>query len=222
MEVNKNSQLNTELNNELNTHLNYELNTDLNYEFNTKLNTELNTETNINSIYRFKFTSDFCDKLAYFAKIHEYDNLKDFKNAWKLWCEENEDIIAKEIRLLNANGFNGNCYSKMFLSARHYYRKKSNIKKQPNKRKNYCVLSKNIIKLMDEFIKTNDNLKPSLFFEEFYKFIILTEDYKNEVLKLIENGYNNDKLIITKFKKTFKNRYFVIINASKVVNNKKT
>jgi len=34
-------------------------------------------------IYRFKFTSDFQDKLNSFALIHKFDNRQDYKEAWK-------------------------------------------------------------------------------------------------------------------------------------------
>ena len=48
------------------------------------------------SIYRYKFTDDFTKELYAFSKIHQYDHRKDFKDAWNIWIEENEEIIAKE------------------------------------------------------------------------------------------------------------------------------
>ena len=46
------------------------------------------------TIYRFKFTEDFMAELYKFAKIHQYDHRKDFKEAWTKWTDENSDIIT--------------------------------------------------------------------------------------------------------------------------------
>jgi hypothetical protein len=42
-------------------------------------------EININ-IFRFKFKDEFTGELYKFAKIHQYDHRKDFKEAWKKWA----------------------------------------------------------------------------------------------------------------------------------------
>jgi hypothetical protein len=44
-------------------------------------------------IYRFKFSKEFMEELHNFSKIHQYDERKDFKEAWKIWIEDNNDII---------------------------------------------------------------------------------------------------------------------------------
>ena len=49
-------------------------------------------------IYRFKFTKDFMEELYTFSKIHQYDERNDFKEAWKVWTEDNEEIINNEIK----------------------------------------------------------------------------------------------------------------------------
>jgi hypothetical protein len=41
------------------------------------------------TIYRFKFTEEFMEYLHNFSKIHQYDERKDFKEAWNIWIETN-------------------------------------------------------------------------------------------------------------------------------------
>ena len=81
-------------------------------------------------IYRYKFSNDFTEGLFTFAKIHQYDDRKTFKEAWTKWTEENDIIITNEIRRLKDNGYEGNILDKMFKSARYYFRKKPNQKKE--------------------------------------------------------------------------------------------
>ena len=57
------------------------------------------------TIYRFKFTEDFMTELYNFSKIHQYDERKDFKEAWKLWTEDNADLITTESTRLNDLGY---------------------------------------------------------------------------------------------------------------------
>lgn len=75
-------------------------------------------------IYRFKFTENFMTELYKFSKIHQYDDRKDFKEAWKIWTEENDDIIELEMCRMLRLGYNGDVLDKMFKSARYYFRKK--------------------------------------------------------------------------------------------------
>ena len=82
-----------------------------------------------NMIYRFKFTEDFMSELYKFSKIHQFDDRKDFKEAWKIWTEENEQIIDSEMCRLLHLGYNGDVLDKMFKSARYYFRKKGTEKK---------------------------------------------------------------------------------------------
>ena len=70
-------------------------------------------------IYRFKFTEEFMEDLYKFSKIHQYDDRKDFKEAWKVWTKENENIINDEMRRLLNLGYEGDVLDKMFKSARY-------------------------------------------------------------------------------------------------------
>ena len=89
------------------------------------------TPTPVPAIYRFKFDDSFVDILNTFSKVHQYDSRTDFKEAWKLWLEENNDAVETESRRLINSGYEGDIIDKMFKSARYYFRKKRTKKKAP-------------------------------------------------------------------------------------------
>jgi hypothetical protein len=169
-------------------------------------------DINVN-IYRYKFTESFMEELYKFSKIHEYDNRKDFKEAWQIWIEEQEDIIDAEVRRLINLGYQGNVMDKMFKSARYYFRKKkSENNKEPQKRREYQSVQKELLEQMDEHIKTNisnKDYKPSEGFDQFCQENI--DILKEEVSKLCKSGLTDSDEIKKKIKKTYKNRYFLFI-----------
>lgn len=173
---------------------------------------ENNNNVNIN-IYRYKFTDDFTNELFKFSKVHQYDHRKDFKEAWNIWTDENDNIVSEEVRRLTNLGYDGDILDKMFKSARYYFRKKSTEKKAPTERRNYIGVQKDLLDAMDEHIKSKlkeDNYKPSDGFDEFCKKHI--DVLKEEVNMLCRNGFTNSEEIKRKIKKTYKNRYFLIIS----------
>jgi hypothetical protein len=170
-----------------------------------------NGDSNIN-IYRFKFTQDFTNNLYIFSKIHQFDHRKDFKEAWQIWVEENDEIINEEVRRLTNLKYEGNILDKMFKSARYYFRKKSTEKKEPAKRRVYLGVQKNLLESMDSHIQSNINeedFKPSDGFESFCKENM--DVVQQEVNILCKNGINNPTEIKNKIKKTYKNRYYLFI-----------
>jgi hypothetical protein len=165
------------------------------------------------NIYRFKFTDDFTSELYKFSKIHQYDHRKDFKEAWENWTEENDGLVSEEVRRLTNIGYDGDILDKMFKSARYYFRKKSTEKKEPVQRRNYVGLNKELLDAMDDHIKSkiiDPDYKPSDGFDEFCKINI--ELLKEEVQTLCSNGFTDSNEIKQKIKKTYKNRYFLIIS----------
>jgi len=171
-----------------------------------------NNERNVN-IYRYKFTHDFIKELYKFSKIHQYDHRKDFKEAWTLWIEEEDELISLELRRLTNLGYDGDILDKMFKSARYYFRKKSTEKKEPKKRRNYTGVQKDLLDCIDEHIKSNINendYKPSDGFSSFCKDNV--EILKEEVTRLSKMGYKNSIEIKNKIKKTYKNRYFMFVS----------
>lgn len=183
--------------------------TDIDYD---EENVERNNDTNVN-IYRYKFTNDFTDELFKFSKVHQYDHRKDFKAAWETWMEENSRIINEEVRRLSELGYEGDIIDKMFKSARYYFRKKSTEKKEPVKRRVYVGSHKELLEKMDEHIKSEINsgeFKPSDGFDEFCKQNI--ELLKEQINMLVRSGITDSSEIKSKIKKTYKNRYFLIIS----------
>jgi hypothetical protein len=175
-------------------------------------NNRINNDSNVN-IYRYKFTDDFTKELYKFSKIHQYDHRTDFKEAWSVWIEEEDEIVGEEIRRLTNLGYNGDILDKMFKSARYYFRKKSTEKKEPKKRRAYIGVQKDLLDSMDEHIKssiTADDYKPSDGFSSYCKENV--EVLKEEVIKLCSMGYKNPVEIKNKIKKTYKNRYFILVS----------
>jgi hypothetical protein len=169
-------------------------------------------DININ-IFRYKFTDDFTSELFKFSKIHQYDNRKDFKEAWKIWLDENEGIVEEEVRRLVNLGYDGNVQDKMFKSARYYFRKKSTEKKAPIKRRDYVGVNKVLLDAMDKHIRLGvyiEDYKPSDGFDEFCN--LNKELLREEVNNLCKNGFTDSNEIKNKIKKTYKNRYFLFIN----------
>jgi hypothetical protein len=171
-----------------------------------------NIDENLINIFRYKFTNDFTDELFKFSKIHQYDNRKDFKEAWNSWVEANQELVNDEIRRLDNLGYNGDSMDKMYKSARYYFRKKSTEKKEPIKRRIYIGSQKELLDAMDEHIRTSirdENFKPSDSFDVFCKKNV--DLLKNEVTILCRTGITNSDIIKNKIKKTYKNRYFLVI-----------
>jgi hypothetical protein len=174
------------------------------------MDSNLIEHTNKINIFRYKFTNDFTDELFKFSKIHQYDHRKDFKDAWTIWLEENEDTVTEEVNRLSKLNYKGDIFDKMFKSARYYFRKKSTEKKEPIERRNYISVQKGLIEAIDRHIKlqvNNVDYKPSEGFDNFCK--NNADLLKYEVNVLIKLGFNNSDEIKNKIKKTYKNRYFL-------------
>jgi hypothetical protein len=176
-----------------------------------KLHTK-DDKINVN-IYRYKFTQEFMDELYQFSKIHQYDDRKSFKAAWDIWVEENNEIVRSNIVRLSELNYEGDVLDKMFKSARYYFRKKNPQKPEPKERREYVSLQKDILDAMDDHITSNigsDDYKPSDGFVDFCN--KHTEILKEEVKYLVEKKITDSTFIRDKIKKTYKNRYFMIIS----------
>jgi hypothetical protein len=184
----------------------------LNFDEESRIDRENEKDDFIINIFRYKFNNDFINPLYQFSKIHQYDHRKDFKEAWKIWIEENDDLVSKEIKRLSELDYKGDILDKMFKSARYYFRKKSTEKKEPKKRRNYVGIQSELLEAMDNHIcanKKNVNYKPSVGFDDFCKQNI--DLLKIEVNSLCKSGITDSNEIKTKIKKTYKNRYFMSI-----------
>ncbi len=180
---------------------------DTNYERKDELENE-NDEFNVN-IFRYKFSDDFTKPLYQFSKIHQYDHRKDFKEAWNIWIEENEDLVNDEFKRLVDLNYKGDILDKMFKSARYYFRKKSTEKKEPKKRRSYVGIQSELLLVMDKHIINNKN-KPSVGFENFCKENVAL--LQKEVENLYKSGIVDSDEMKSKIKKTYKNRYFMLLS----------
>jgi hypothetical protein len=170
-----------------------------------------NSNNENSPIYRYKFTQSFMTELFKFSKIHQYDDRKVFKEAWETWTQENDELISSEIARLQKLEYNGDILEKMFKSARYYFRKKSPIKSEPKERRKYVSIHKELLDAMDAHVssgKNKEDYKPSDGFTDFCN--THQEELKQEITLLLENDMNSDE-IMNKFKKTYKNRYFMSI-----------
>jgi hypothetical protein len=175
---------------------------------------KIEENTKINApIFRFKFTEEFMEELYKFAKIHQYDHRKDFKEAWTVWLEENEDIVQEEEARLHYLRYDGDVLDKMFKSARYYFRKKSPIKVEPKQRRQYISVSHELLEAMDAHIRTNIGLadyQPKTGFVNFYEAnnTLILQTFRS----FCQQNIKDVEFIQTKLKKTYKNRYFMFIN----------
>jgi hypothetical protein len=189
----------------------------------------LPTKKVILKTYRFVLSPEVIDNLAEFAKVHQHDDRKSFKEAWQKWIkdEDIEPIINDEVKRLKNSGFVGDVLDKMFKSTRYYYRNKSdsNNKDNENKtRKSYETVPRHILENIDKHIHTQINNKANCILKDNINistvspaesFNIYLNENKAELLKLLQES--NKKIsredienMIKKYKKTYKNRFYNI------------
>jgi len=180
----------------------------------------ITTDNNINkshsiNIYRYKFSERINELLLTFSKIHQYDDRKTFKEAWEIWSEDNKELLDCEMERLKDINYEGDIINKMFKSARYYFRKKTIEKKEPKKRRNYIGAQKEFLDAMDNHISSNiinnSHFKPSDGFNEFC-LEPSNKDLLNEEIKRLQTMDIKDVIEIkNKIKKTYKNRYFMLV-----------
>ena len=164
------------------------------------------------SIYRFNFCSEVMDLITQFAKIHQFDDRKVYKELWVNWMEENNDSITNEITRLRRLGYEGDILDKMFKAGRYYFRKKNtNEEKQQQKRRSYITMSSDVLNAMDKHIYEsikNDDFTPSSGYTDFCTTHV--EILKSEIKRLCSETVIESSDLIEKIKKTYKNRYFIV------------
>ena len=164
--------------------------------------------------FRFKFSENIQDKVAYFADIHKHDDRVTFKEEWETWVEQNKNDIRQETERLENMGYDGDVVDKMFKSARYYFKKKTpkSVNDEPVSRRQYISISKDLIKNMDTHVQknmNNDNYKPSVGYEGFIG--DFEEQISNERDRILNNYDISPEDLENKFKKTYKNRYFNVV-----------
>jgi endo-alpha-1,4-polygalactosaminidase (GH114 family) len=185
--------------------------------------------------HRFVLSNEIIDYLSEFAKIHQFDDRKTFKEEWQSWIkgEEVEPLINEEVKRLTNTGFKGDVLDKMFKSTRYYYRNKSKNNDSSDEkkvRKSYETICADILERMDKHIHFQINNHAKLILDDDTKMSTISpaESFnlyllgnKVEILELLQeakDGSNDGSTItkkdveemIKKYKKTYKNRFYNI------------
>jgi hypothetical protein len=122
-------------------------------------------------------------------------------------------MINDEINRLQLLHYDGNILEKMYKSARYYFRKKTNEKKEPLKRRKYISVTKELLDAMDEHILchvNSENYQPKIGFVDFCN--QQKDVLRAAISKICKEGTTDPILIQEKMKKTYKNRYFIMVN----------
>ena len=169
--------------------------------------TEINTTQSTKKVFRFNLSKNVIEKLTIFSKIHQYDDRKEYKEAWDKWYadRENKAFIDDEKTRLEMLGYEGDLEKKMYKAGRYYFKKKTNEKIEPKKRGQYISISEEIRQKMDEHIRQTDlSVKPSDSLQEFNKKNDVLINEEIDRLKLLQT-IKRDEIEI-KIKKLYKNR----------------
>ena len=148
-----------------------------------------------NLIFRFKFSSDFTDRLTPFAKLHQYDDRHTYKEAWTQWLVINDELVDMEVRRLKGLGYDGNIVDKMYKSGRYYFRNKStNANTEAKPRRVYVSLEHDVIDAMDIHISVNYYLpcfKPSIAYDQFC--MEHTKLINDEITRLLQEDLTKEE-----------------------------
>lgn len=181
---------------------------------------------------RYTYSEEVVEQLSSFAKIHEYDDRKVFKEAWNKWMEEPDikSLIGSEVARLTANGLSGDILDRMYKSARYYYRKKGGeAVTEPTIRKEYEGLPRSVLKTIDDYIyseinrniaeteKGDNHIITITAAQSFTTYCKLHYDVISDMLppmndedKVNKNMREELKKVTDRLKKTYKNRFYNI------------
>ena len=182
---------------------------------------------------RYTYSEEVVEQLSSFAKVHEYDDRKEFKDAWQKWMEEPDikSLIVTEVSRLTANGLSGDILDRMYKSARYYYRKKGGeAVTEPTIRKEYEGLPRSVLKTIDDYIyseinrnivetdKGDNHIITITAAQSFTTYCKLHYDVisgllppmNDEDCKVNKNMREELKKVTDRLKKTYKNRFYNI------------
>lgn len=181
---------------------------------------------------RHTYCEEVVEQLSSFAKIHEYDDRKEFKEAWQKWIEEPDvkTTIVAEVARLTANGLSGDILDRMYKSARYYYRKKGGeTVTEPTIRKEYEGLPRTVLKSIDDFIyseinrniaETDKGSNPIITITAAKSFTSYCKLHNDVIYDLLPPMNDEDKVntnlreelkkVTDRLKKTYNNRFYNI------------
>ena len=165
------------------------------------------------TIYRFKIINNkLKNEIINFSNYYTYSNKEELKEKYKLWCDDDniKQLIQNEEIILKKNNYDlqkNDIYNKIFISIKYYYIKKNLNNNFGNKKiikKKEIKFSKNLLSLVKRHITNHINNKPS------DSLILFLDINKDNINKEIEELNIEKDIFNLKFKKMFKNQYFVI------------
>ena len=164
------------------------------------------------TVYRFKLDDSVVEAVTAFAKLHQFDSKQDYKKAWEEWQRDNDVMVETETRRLNELGYDGDVVSKMYKAGRYYFRTKNlNEQKEAKKRRQYIGMEPEVLEAMDKQIQEmskQEDYTPATGYDNFCKNNINL--LREEIIRITQTNPNvSANLISAKFKKTYKNRYYI-------------
>lgn len=177
---------------------------------------------------RYTYSNEVVERLSAFAKVHEYDERKEFKEAWTKWMEEPEIsvLISAEVARLAMSGLTGDIQDRMYKSARYYYRKKEEgvINTEPTIRKEYIGLPRSVLRSIDEHIYSEikrsvmeNGITSKIAVTAARSFTTYCKLHYEVISDMLSIDYNDPgsmreelKQATDRLKKTYKNRFYNI------------
>jgi hypothetical protein len=182
-----------------------------------------------NKIFRYKLSDDIMLNITQFAKIHQFADRHLYKEAWGRWLAANQDSVEREVSRLTQLEYKGDIIDKMFKAGRYYFREKAQtaavkpavagqtavqtvlvVVEKP--KREYIVMSPTIIKAMDVHLKEliqQKDFKPALAYTQFCNQHV--DLLREEIGRLVlEHTTITGAKMAAKFKKTYKNRHFML------------
>ena len=203
-------------------------NTDNNGNTDHNDNNDNNDNHHKGRVLRFEFSSAMIKLMKAFTEVHQYDDRKTYKEAWTAWLltEDAAALLKTEVERLTDLGYKGDVADKLFKSGRYYFRQKTcgfpnlSLHADPMCPKQvgalvaprkYVLLNRDLLNVMDTHIECGlrfAEYTPAGGFAEFCKLNV--DSYRDEVARLSEL-MTTGEAVHDKLKKTYKNRYFMIV-----------
>ena len=173
--------------------------------------------------FRFVYSPEIETILREFAKEHEGEERKQFKQSWGVFMEENKSLLDNESKRIKQEGYNKDVYAKMFHTIKYYYVKKSKKQKKQQqeqhnqqekeekeeikvheshspKQRSYNKLGKQWIQTITSFIK--DDLESHKHTKE------MKPEYSYN--RFLEKHATEDEELQLRVKKSYKTQYYKI------------
>ena len=160
--------------------------------------------------YRYKFTDTIVAMVTAFAKLHAHDDRRTYREAWDDWWVANLEILEAENRRLCNIGYEGDVQDKMYKAGRYYFRAKNPTKPDPQERRAYISMSPGIIEAMDVHIDAvmgEEAFTPAKGYDWFCASHL--DLLRTEIHRLQASNVLTADDLVSKVKKTYKNRYFL-------------